>query len=200
MFKGTYNARFEIKDFCVNAISRLRESRIPVVWALKSTPLDDLEMPSEIDILKDLVGQVLRLNVAQHSERSLALRCSNFRTAGTETEWLELLGSLLANLPQLYIIVDLEVVGHRFANIDGSFCWPIAFLDTFQRLAERGLTTMVKVVLVSYGSTHISLDKRIQDVVVPVGRTETIPPTKRGIQRSSQGGFAPVAKAPRWRY
>ena len=121
MIKGVYPRRFEVRKFCVNAIDLLRSSKIPVAWALKTTEQDTTEAPTAIDLLKDIVSQVLRSNVALHTEKSLGLSCATFRRAETENEWCELLGSVLAGLSKVYIIIDVEAVSTRYVSRERSF-------------------------------------------------------------------------------
>ena len=122
-----------------------------------------------IDLLKNMTSQALRLNIAFHDERSLALSCSKFCGAETETEWLDLLGSVLVGFPQVYIIIDVEAVITVFRT---QFSWPSAFLALFQNLCSRGVTTNVKVVLVSYGSPFSQKAdlQDLQHLVIPAGR------------------------------
>ena len=150
--KGNYTSRFEIKNFCVDATQLLRDARVPIFWALRTTKQDAIQAPSVTDILKNLICQVLRLNIPTQKERSLALSCSKFYGAETEAQWFDLLGSVLAGLPQIYIIVDAEAVSPIYAS-SKVFSWPLRSLNVFKKLSERGLKTIVKVVLVSYGST-----------------------------------------------
>ena len=86
MVKGNYTSRFEIKNFCVDAIQLLRDARVPIFWALRTTKQDAIQAPSVTDILKNLICQVLRLNILTQKERSLALSCSKFHGAETEAQ------------------------------------------------------------------------------------------------------------------
>ena len=196
IIKGNYISRFEVKDFCVSAINLLRDSKIPVLWALKTKEQGALEAPSVIDLLKDLVSQALRLNIALHNERSLALSCTQFQGAETEKNWFELLARVLAGLPQVYIIIDVEAVSPYFGGHDHTFSWPSAFLDFFQNMSEQGCKTLIKVVLVSYGSVA-SLEMSRKDsrsVVIPVGRPQTTPLAVRGKLTLKQRGAGPIGR------
>ena len=174
MIKGNYASRLDVKDFCVDAIGLLRDSKVPVLWVLKSIEQDAVEAPSVTDFLKDLVFQALRFNDALHSERSMAMTCTKFQRAETEIQWLELLGSVLAGLPLVYIIIDVEAVSPRLRNLDAAFSWPTAFLGFFRVLANHGCKTVVKVVIVSYGSSMFvdNLGKDLHDLLISVGRPQ----------------------------
>ena len=190
MVKGNYTSRFEIKNFCVDAIQLLRDARVPIFWALRTTEQDAIQAPSVTDILKNLVCQVLRLNILAQNERSLALSCSKFHRAETEAQWFDLLGSVLAGLPQIYIIVDVEAASPIYAS-SKVFSWPLGFLNVFKKLSERGLKTIVKVVLVSYGSTVFQdlAQKDFQDCVISVGRAQSTSLATRGKVSSRQRGM-----------
>ena len=192
MIKGLYASRFDVRDFCVDAITLLRDSKVPVLWALKSIKHDAEEAPSVVDLLKDLVSQALRLNDALHSERSMALTCTKFQRAQTEIQWLELLGSVLAGLPLVYIIIDVEVVSPRLQSLDTAFSWPTAFLDFFQKLPNHGCKSVVKVVLVSHGSSMFvdTATKDLQDLVISVGRPQKIPLAARSRTGSLRGSWS----------
>lgn len=116
MLRGNHTSRLDLKDFCVNAISLLRDSKVPVLWALKTIKQDAVEALSVVDLLKDLVSQALRVNEIFHTERSMALSCMKFQRAETEMQWLELLGFVLAGLPHVYIIIDVEAVSPRLGS------------------------------------------------------------------------------------
>ena len=192
--KGSYVSRFEIKGFCVEVIESLRASKVPVVWILKTIEQGGKEAPSAIDVLKDLISQVLRLSITVRKEQSLALSCASFRGAETEDEWFDLLASTLANLPLIYIIVDVETIGRCYTGIDRSFSWPSAFLRVFGKLSERRLTTVVKVVLVSYGSAVFQKmpHEDLREMVFSVGRPRTTSSAARVTKPSTLIGSASV--------
>ena len=190
MIKGKHTSRFDVKGFCVNVINLLRDSKVPVLWALKTIEDGAVEAPSITDLLKDLVSQALRLNDDLHSERTMALNCTKFQRAETEMQWLELLGSVLVGLPQVYIIFDVEAVNPRLRSLDPAFSWPTAFPYMFQKLINRGCKTVVKVVLVSYGSS-VFADTPAKDMqdLISVGRLQSVPMAAKGrmaSQRSSR--------------
>ncbi|MCJ1268458.1 hypothetical protein MMC22_008346 [Lobaria immixta] len=195
--KGNYATRFEVKDFCVNAVTLLRSAKIPVIWALKTVEPSVVEAPSAIDLLKDLTSQALRLNIALHNERSLVLSCTKFLGAESENDWFDILAGVLAGLPQIYILIDIEAVNPHYQTIEQGFSWPSAFLNFFGKISERGLKTVVKVVLVSYGSAvfrELSQKKELQDLVITVGQPQTVPAARRRRISSIHGATASMGK------
>ena len=123
---------------------------MPVAWVLKKTESRHQETFSPVDLIKALISQVMRINTAIHRDSNLALSCARFRTAENEDQWFELLGSVLAGLPQICIIIDLEMF--RLQDTQSAQRWPSAFMDVFEKMFQRGIKTVVKVILVSYGS------------------------------------------------
>ena len=109
MVQGTNYNRFEIRNFCVKSIYLLQKALMPAVWVLKRTESRHQETYSPVDLIKALISQVMRINIAMQRESNLALSCAKFRTAEKEDEWFELLGSVLAGLSQICIIIDLEM-------------------------------------------------------------------------------------------
>lgn len=171
MIKGTFRSRFQIKDFCTNVVELLRYTQVPVVWVLKTIDSRAEQDCSTIDLLKHLVLQVLRLNCAIQTDFALSRRLRMFSTATTEDDWFSLLGSVLEGLPQVYFVIDIEMLSSSLPNITQDFSWPLAFLGLFQKMSDRGLKTIVKAILFSYGSPVFLQTTRqdVRDLVVPVG-------------------------------
>ena len=103
-----------------------------------------------MDLIKALISQVMRINTALQHESNLALSCAKFQTAEDEDEWFELLASVLAGLSQICIIIDLEMFCLR--DRQSAQRWPSAWMEVFEKMSQRGIKTVVKVILVSYGS------------------------------------------------
>lgn len=79
----------------------------------------------------------------------MALSCTTPQRAETEIQSLEPLGSVLAGLPPVNIIIDVKAVSPRLTSLDAAVSWPTAFLDFFEKLANQTCKTVVKVVLVN---------------------------------------------------
>jgi hypothetical protein len=124
--------------------------KIQVVWSLSAKAEGTVGWRSPVDVLKQLCLQVLQLNHSLLNEQSPILNAARFQSARTEFDWFELLGSVLEGLPQIYIVVDAEVLSKEFSS---QISWPEAFLQLFKRLQETFCKTIVKVVLVSLGHT-----------------------------------------------
>ncbi|KAI0467032.1 hypothetical protein F4859DRAFT_526104 [Xylaria cf. heliscus] len=171
MIKGTLRSRFAVKDFCVNAIEVIRESRVPVLWALKMiAPGGGMAHVSGVEILKLLV---LQLPVAYWTESPMAKISARIGRAGTENDWLGLLGSVLMPTREIVvIIVDFKLLIPAMGVAAGAIPIPMAFLTLFRKLTEHNANTIVKVILVSYGSSNFSIptEPGNEDLVLAVAR------------------------------
>lgn len=172
--QGHAQLRTDIRDFCVNVVEALRDANVPVLWALKMVERDATHEPSVVDLIKDLVSQALRVNTSLHTEQSLALNCARFQSASTESEWFELLGAVLAGIPQTYMIIDTDIVSTIYANTTKDFSLPQAFLDLFKGLSSRGVKTTLRVILVSYRSnmSQKSDQQDIHEHIVHAGKAQ----------------------------
>ncbi len=149
--KGSYATRSQARDFGINVIEAVRSASIPILWALHDNSKSVCETTSTVDLLKSLVQQAIRVNKTFQSEKHCTLSCTRIQSARDEKEWLDILGSVLVGLPLLYIVVNLESLGRNPLAMTEHFSWPLAFLSLFQSLSSRGVATVVKVVLISYG-------------------------------------------------
>lgn len=125
-------------------VDSIRYSTTTVIWALNSRPGVTRESRTSIDKLKHLALQILQFSSNLRNERSLSINASPFHAAQTEADWFALFGSVLRGIPQLFIIVDLELFG-GFGGDSGS--WLVEFLRLFKRLSAGNANTKLKVVL-----------------------------------------------------
>ncbi|KAI1374768.1 hypothetical protein F4677DRAFT_447034 [Hypoxylon crocopeplum] len=159
MINGTRKLRFHIRDFCTDSIISLRESNIPVIWALKAIDSSQETLYNKIEgqitaveILKCLISQAIQINALIHTDAALTPRLKAYHRARTEEEWLEILVSVLQDIPQMYIIIDLELIHPQWAEQAVGFSWPAAIRKIFAELSRRNCRSVIKVALVSYGS------------------------------------------------
>jgi len=140
------------RDFAVDAIDLITTAHVPVVWALSFQGLDS-GAGGPLDVLKYLVSQVLQLNHTLLNERSAALSAARFQSAKSCQDWLNLLGSVLQGLEQIYIIIDLDVLGQGLRE---DIPWPDLFIQLADGLSARSLHTIVKVAFICSRRQHRS--------------------------------------------
>ena len=152
--KGSYATRSQAGDFGVNVIEAVRSASIPVLWALHDNSKSVCETISTVDLFKSLVQQAIRVNRTFQSEKLCTRSCTRIQSARDEKEWLDIFGSVLVGLPLVYIVVNLESLGRNPLAMTEQFSWPLAFLSLFQSLSSRGIATIVKIVLITYGDAR----------------------------------------------
>lgn len=82
----------------------------------------------------------------------MSLDCAPFHSNYSEAEWFQVLERVLSEFNKpVYLILDLELANRDLVPPEG-FPWLSAFLEFFQRLSERQISTCLKVLLVVYGS------------------------------------------------
>lgn len=174
VIKSSFRQRFAVKDFCVNAIEILRDSGLPVLWALKvvapeSPMASDV---STVEILKSLVSQAMQVPVAIWTESSMAAISAQIDRADTENDWLHVLGRVLTRIREVIIIVDVELLNPALDAVTEDLPMHRAFLTLFRELAEHNSSTMVKIILVTYRSFTFSTPTRPSNrsLVLAVGK------------------------------
>ena len=149
MIRGNFATRHEAKDSAADIVGLLRKTNMPTAWVLNASCEASSAEPTAIDVLKQIVLQVLKINWTLLDERSLSLNGAKFQSATSESDWFDLLGSALTGLPSLHLVIDTEVVKSRLPY---DFSWPAAFHKLSDDLSARCIATPIKVILVSYGT------------------------------------------------
>ncbi|KAL5094023.1 hypothetical protein Trisim1_009493 [Trichoderma cf. simile WF8] len=174
IINGTWKTKLDLQNFCVESIAILLDAKCPVIWVLKALNVDktaaDQAQVSTIDLLKYIISQAVSVNKTIHTDAALIPRLLAYVDAKSEDDLMNILASILQGIPRLYIIIDVEVLGQNLGTLTEDF-WPAAFLRMFSELTTRSIGTIVKVVLISYGSPLLkgSFIKDCQDLVVSVG-------------------------------
>ncbi|KAL7906380.1 hypothetical protein GGI35DRAFT_470994 [Trichoderma velutinum] len=192
IMEGTRKTRFHLQSFCAKSIAILFDAKCPVIWALKALNVDKTAagqaQVSTIDLLKYIISQAVSVNKSIHTDAALIPRLMAHIDAKSEEDWINILASVLQGIPHLYIMIDVEVLSQKLGTLTEDF-WPTAFLKMFSELSARNIVTVVKVVLISYGSPLLKgpFGKDCQDLVVSVGgmRQTRASITRARNQRSS---------------
>ena len=119
-----------------------------------------------------LICQAIQLDMSQHTERTLALSCAQFRGADSIEQWFDLLARTIAGFQLLYIVIDLEAVGSSYLH---GTSWLSQLAAMFQRHASRKWISQLKILLIGYDSMLLQQDDlfQFQDVIVPVRQGST---------------------------
>ena len=183
MIRGNFATRHEAKDFAADIVGLLRKTSMPTAWVLNPSHEVTSAKPTAIDVLKQIVLQVLKMNWTLLDERSLSLNAAKFQSASSESDWFGLLGSALTGLPSLHVVIDTEIVKPRLPY---DFSWPAAFRRLFEDLSARDIATPIKVILISYGSGLLAsrrlLLDTVEDTIIRIGKR---PPLTRRLTRTA---------------
>ncbi|KAF4634159.1 hypothetical protein G7Y89_g3948 [Cudoniella acicularis] len=172
LIKGSLTLKNITKDLATDVVDLILKSKTAVVWVLNSPRAVPAKEPPAIEVLKQLVLQVMQLNTNLMNERSLGISATCFQSAKTEKDWFDLLGSVMAGITRLFIIVDIEASRTRSK---GSSTWPAAFLSLFQKLSARNIKCVVKVALVYYQGDVTVPGKAKKNVnIVSIGKHGSI--------------------------
>ncbi|CAG8984026.1 hypothetical protein HYALB_00002966 [Hymenoscyphus albidus] len=153
MIKGTFRTRRKAKHVAASNIASTKQSQVPTVLILAPRTKMSQQL-SGLDILKQLVLQILQKNDSLLEDRSQPLIAKQFQCATTELEWFNLLGLVLTGIPEIYIVVDIELLRGNFG--DGQM-WPSMFVELFQKLVPRSPQTILKVTIIFY-LTQLTLE------------------------------------------
>lgn len=196
LIKGPSIAKRAMRDFCVDVIQYLRDSAVPVLWALPKVDRSDEEASSATtaDLLKNLALQALRIQSHDSTEKQMALRAAQFGQAASPREWLEIFARVLQGINgEVYVVVDLS-----------SICAPPEDANTFHlvqelsvmldSISETAIGVVVKVALVMYNHGWVGLaPENLGELTVRVRLT-------RGSKQSVPKGLSirsPFAKGSR---
>jgi hypothetical protein len=181
---GNYQARYLVRDFCVEVIQQLNEAKVHVLLALKTDTSTSPATISVIDVLKYLVRQAITLRQKAQTEKGMALRCATIYEADTATKWFHILEAVLAELRGLvYIIIDVELLDKNLQPAD-NFPWIQQFHAVFRDLKARGIAIIVKVVLVSCSPLPFQLTDTDRSNFVVQARTQVVTARQRKAGRA----------------
>lgn len=154
--EGSAPSRSQTKDLATGLISVLREVGKPTVWAVNGrTALQPSEEDS-IHVLKHLCSQVLQANNEQAIRQvSNHFNASRVESAVTESDWLQILQESLTGLPELFVVVDLELFGAASSSSSSS-AQVLLFLRALKALLTNPQNVPVKVAAFTFRRPHLS--------------------------------------------
>jgi len=182
---GSGSTRFQTKDLATEMVEILQGAEKHVLWALKGprseTPTDSVH----ILLLKQLVNQATQLNhhqvVGHISENFNAPRIS---AARTESDWLKILCESLTGVSEVYLVIDMEVLGYR-PDDEASF-W-LEFFGSIRLLVQNVSGIAVKIAVISFR----------QDFIQSVESASAKPLVVPLVKKARQAGFK-VQKRQTW--
>ncbi|PYI06176.1 hypothetical protein BO78DRAFT_429871 [Aspergillus sclerotiicarbonarius CBS 121057] len=143
--KGVYSTRHLLRDFAADVITMLIQQKLRLIWLLQPKGIEFQDFDT-VEVVKQLVFQIMQLNHTPVDERRAAHTTARFREARTVDDWFGLLGCILVGIEQIYIVVDLEALGVQKQKYN----WTHRFSELFHELQTRGISTIIKVILMSH--------------------------------------------------
>ncbi|KAI1759878.1 hypothetical protein GGR53DRAFT_512112 [Hypoxylon sp. FL1150] len=156
--KGAFMSRSAMQDFGVDVIEALASCAIPAVWALTSLEKSrSTSISTATDVVKYLTYQALRLRGVTETEKQMSLRYSQFHTARTQREWLQLFKQVITTLEgEVYLVVDLATMRPSLEGVDG-----FNFVQELNRMLTEisgdNMATKVRVILIAYEADWFGL-------------------------------------------
>lgn len=189
VINGTWKVRAHLQTFYTSSIMALQEDQVPVLWALRSTALDQSrhEETTPIDLLKYLILQAIKLNKNLHTDATLAPYLQSYLRATTQDDWINILASVLAGVPLLYIMVDLQTLSAPSEEGCSIDFWLATYMKIFAALKERNSRTVVRVALTRYSSLvpRGPLTNDDQSYIITVGKPSRQRPLRGQSKRNS---------------
>lgn len=172
MVEGTFRLKSQLQSLCVEMIELVRKESIPVLWALKTPDDPSVSAHLPFNIFRSLVFQSLRVNPILRNQNIAGLTYTDFQNAVTEEDWIKLLGRTTMGIPELMILVDIELFGpvSSMSLAAGSSSVPLKFLRHLENLMKLNPNTSLKIILVSYGSRAFAT-LGLQEKVIHLGGT-----------------------------
>lgn len=103
------------KDFTVDLTTLIRDTSLPIIWALRFTNYWQSEL-SWTDVLKILVLQAIQLNPQALTDGSHPLTLKHLREADSEEAWLLILRRTLHGIVRVFIVLDTDIIAHATHN------------------------------------------------------------------------------------
>ncbi|KAI0543843.1 hypothetical protein F4679DRAFT_567068 [Xylaria curta] len=153
ILRGQFQSLQALRYFCTDVIQYLSDLGIPIIYALKIS-VNELSSPniSCVDLIKYILRQALQIRQRDETEKSMSLACAPFHGNYSETEWFQVLESVLSGINRpVYLVLDLELINRDLIPSEG-FSWFLAFRQFFEMLSRRQMPSCLKVLLITYGS------------------------------------------------
>ncbi|KAF4542891.1 hypothetical protein BFW01_g4810 [Lasiodiplodia theobromae] len=151
---GAAPTRFQTKDLATELVDLISAANKPVIWVLngRQPPSINKEL-THINLLRQLTNQLVKLN----NERMIAHVSANFNaprvaSARCEADWLGILKECLTGLPEVYLVVDMEILGKP--SDENADSW-LEFFRLLETLVSSVQGVALKVAVLSFRQNFI---------------------------------------------
>lgn len=99
------------RDFMVDLIDLIRESKAPALWALRFENYWETAL-SKVDIIRMLVAHALELNPSAFDDGDYPIAIMHLRAASGEDDWLRILSRAVKGMPRIFVALDSDLLSH----------------------------------------------------------------------------------------
>lgn len=99
------------KDFTVDLITLIRDTSLPIIWALRFSNYWQSEL-TWTDVLRTLVLQAIGLNPQVLTDGSHPLTLKHLLEAASEEDWLLVLRRALHGIVRVFVVLDTDIIAH----------------------------------------------------------------------------------------
>lgn len=180
ILKAGFRADASANCVILDVINMLQTTTHPVLWVLSQKWSSDRATSTKA-VLQDLIYQALQKDSDFFMKNPELINAAKYHSDHSEQEWFGLLGSILARLPQCFVIIETHDLFTAYREQPE---WFGQFLALFQTLVDTA-GTAVKVLLVSYNAP-VPVSKTTNSsnrIVTTIRRPTPLPPSRRHIGR-----------------
>lgn len=183
--RGSLSTRLDVRDLVTDVIGVVNSANVPIALALepKNESLTSEERP--VHVIKHLVMQILQLNSFVASKISAGFNVALLQSARTEADWFGILKIVLSGLPQVFIIIHMEVFGRQGPDIT----WLIHFCRLMTNFIRENKDMVVKVAVANYRPLLLTscFPDYSEDLSVRVDKSKSRGSNRRTQERNPRG-------------
>lgn len=158
----SFKERLEVRNFCTNVIEQLVNTEVGVLWVLR----DRDQKYSLKEVLKSLILQALSQYKNIHTDIAFLSQAQMILDVQHDQDYMNILGSVIQHFRLIYIITDTEAL----ATHEAALC-QVYLHQLSQMLAERGVQTIIKIIVTIYGPNQILASESVENIVLRIRKT-----------------------------
>jgi hypothetical protein len=145
--RGSLDTKHDAKDLSTSVVEHLIATKTPILWVMKgrTTPTSDANNFTEM--LKHLTWQALRWAMTSGLTISESFNAPRLQAIRSDSEWFDVLRTILLNLNTVYIVIDAEALQ---TNRNQSSTDSLELLSNLQTFIKYCKPTTIKLMISSY--------------------------------------------------
>ncbi|KAI2615923.1 hypothetical protein GGR54DRAFT_642010 [Hypoxylon sp. NC1633] len=191
VIQGNSQSIRRLEQFSLEITTQLRE-RYPTIFVLSEpTSRDYFLNQGELEVLRQLAIQALRLVSTPIPAGFLVDMFVRFQEASTSRDWFDILERIFQFTPSLFLVVDFSAMDSR---INRATAWPFDFEQLITRLNSNASTRLwVMLLLSSHRISLWNLDAPVINKKLPIASWKTL---GRSGQEDSHTALSSEAPSP----